>query len=120
MVEILSGFPPHVAAFKASGKINGTDYDSVINPTVAKTYKENGKLNYFLQLDTPLSNFSAEAWFKDALVGFVYLTEMKKVAIVSSNKNIRKFTNLFGKLLPGSYRGFTLAEFDQAKDWISE
>lgn len=120
MVEILQDFPSDVAAFKATGTVTGKDYDEVINPRVAQLYNKNGKIRYFYQIDTPLSNFTAEAWLKDAMIGFVYLTEFKKIAIVSEKAGIKKFTNIFGKFLPGQYRGFMEDEFEEAKGWISE
>lgn len=119
MIEVIPGLPPNVAAFKATGKVTGKDYDEVINPTVEKIYKSHGKINYLLDIDTPLSNYSAEAWFKDALLGFVYFTEWKKIAIVSGPKEIKKFTNVFGKLIPGCTKGFLKNELEDAKQWVS-
>ncbi len=120
MIETISGFPPYVAAFNATGKITGKDYDEIINPLVSKIYKEHGKINYLLVLNTSLNNYNLEAWFKDALFGFVYFTEWKKIGIVSKSKSIKDFTNFFGKLLPGSTKGFMMEDLDAAKQWISE
>jgi len=120
MIEVIPGFPPNVAAFNATGKITGQDYDKIINPLVEKIYKESGKINYLLVLNTTLENYNLEAWFKDALLGFVYFTEWKKIAIVSNNRKIKNFTNVFGKLIPGCSRGFLMEELGIAKEWIAE
>lgn len=120
MIETIPGLPPYVAAFNATGKITGKDYDEVINPLVSKIYKEHGKINYLLVLNTPLNNYNLEAWFKDALLGFVYFTEWKKIGIVSSQKNIKSFTDVFGKLIPGYTKGFMMEDLDAAKEWISD
>lgn len=120
MIETIQGLPPYVAAFNATGKITGKDYDEIINPLVSKIYKEHGKINYLLVLNTGLQNYSLEAWFKDALLGFVYFTEWKKIAIVSSQKRIRNFTDFFGKLIPGQTKGFMMEDLDVAKEWISQ
>jgi hypothetical protein len=120
MIETISGFPPHVAAFEATGQITGKDYDEVINPLVSKIYKEYGKINYLLVLNTSLNNYSLEAYIKDALLGFVYFTEWKKIGIVSTQKSIKNFTDIFGKLLPGSTKGFMMEDLDKAKAWIAE
>lgn len=120
MIEVLEEFPGHVAAFKATGNVTGSDYDKVLNPKVAKVYKENGKMNYLFKVETPLSNFTTGAWFKDAVLGFVYLTEWKRVAIVSDNGGVKNFTNLFGKVMPGTFRGFMSEDFEEAKAWVSE
>jgi hypothetical protein len=120
MIEVIPGLPPNVAAFKATGKVTGKDYDEVINPLVEKIYKSHQKINYLLELDTPLSNYSFEAWFKDALLGFIYFTEWKKIAIVSNLKSIKNFTNVFGKLIPGCTKGFSMDELQDAKNWVSQ
>lgn len=120
MVEVIEGFPPHVAAFRATGQVTGKDYDKVINPRVLEVYKSGKKMNFFYLIQTPLSNFSSGAWFKDAVLGFVYLTEWKKIAIVSGNEVVKRFTNSFGIFVPGKFRGFMLDQLHEAKIWISE
>ena len=120
MIETIQGFPPYVAAFNATGTITGKDYDEIINPLVSKIYKQNGKINYLLVLNTSLSNYNLEAWLKDAILGFVYFTEWNKIGIVSDQKKIKDFTDVFGKLIPGTVKGFMMQELDVAKEWIAE
>ncbi|HET7119031.1 MAG TPA: STAS/SEC14 domain-containing protein [Hanamia sp.] len=120
MIEIIQGLPSNVAAFNATGKITGKDYDEIINPLVKNIYLEFGKINYLLVLNTPLDQYNIEAWLKDAILGFVYFTEWKKIGIVTNKPGIKNFTNIFGRLLPGSTRGFLMEDLDIAKQWIAE
>lgn len=120
MIEIIQGLPSNVAAFNATGNITGKDYDEIINPMVKRIYLEFGKINYLLVLNTTLNLYSLEAWLKDGILGFVYFTEWKKIGIVSNKSKIRDFTNMFGKFLPGTTRGFLLEDLDIAKKWIAE
>lgn len=120
MIEVIQGLPPFVAAFKANDVITGKDYDEIINPMVEKIYREYGKINYLLVINTPLSNYSVQAWIKDALLGFIYFTQWKKIAIVSEQKGIKTFTDIFGSLIPGQTKGFMMGELAKAKEWISE
>lgn len=120
MIEVIPGFPPNVAAFSATGKITGQDYDEIINPLVKKIYYECGKINFLLVIKTSLENYSLEAWLKDAILGFVYFTEWKKIGIVSDKRSIKNFTNIFGKLVPGCAKGFMMADLDIAKEWITK
>ncbi|MEO8822919.1 MAG: STAS/SEC14 domain-containing protein [Ginsengibacter sp.] len=120
MIETIPGFPPYVAAFNATGKITGKDYDEIINPLVSKIYKQNGKINYLLVISTSLGNYNLEAWFKDALLGFVYFTEWNKIAIVSTRKSVKDFTDIFGKLIPGTTKGFMMEDLEAAKEWIAQ
>lgn len=120
MIEIINGLPPTVAPFRATGTITEDDYINTINPLVDEIYKEYGKINYLLVLNTSLKNYSAGAWIKDALLGFVYFTDWKKIAIVSDKKSIKDFTDFFGKLIPGKTRGFMLKDLGLAEKWVSE
>lgn len=120
MIEVIPGFPPNVAAFNATGKITGRDYDEIINPLVKKIYDECGKINYLLVIKTSLENYNFEAWLKDAILGFVYFTEWKKIGIVSNKRSIKNFTDIFGKLLPGCTKGFMMEDLNTAKEWIAD
>lgn len=119
MIEVIEGLPGNVAAFKAVGKIDQHDYDEVINPLVDKVYKAYGKIDYLLQLETPLKNYTAGALMKDLLLGFVYFTDFRRVAIVTDKKAIKNFTNFFGKIIPGQFRGFDSDQLEYAKSWVS-
>jgi hypothetical protein len=120
MVQIINGLPNTVAGFRATGKITQSDYDHVINPKVAEVYKQFDKINYLFVIETPLSNFSAGAWIKDAIVGFVYFTQFNKIAIVSKQENVKKFTDFFGKFVPGKSRGFMSEDLEKAMRWVAE
>lgn len=120
MIEVIPGMPPFVAPFKARDMVTRDDYEEVINPIVEKIYREYGKINYLLVINTPLENYSVGAWLKDVLLGFVYFTEWRKIAIVSEKKGIKTFTNIFGKIIPGQTRGFMMDELEEAKKWISQ
>ncbi len=120
MIEIIAGLPAHVTGFRAVGKVTRDDYQKVIYPLVARVAKAFGKINYLLVVETPLSNYSTGAWIDDALLGFKYFTKWRKLAIVSKSEGIRKFTNIFGKLVPGETRGFRMEELPEAKSWISK
>jgi hypothetical protein len=120
MIEVIKGLPPYVAAFQADDVITGRDYDEIINPMVEKIYKEFGKINYLLVLNTSLGNYTVQAWIKDALLGFVYFTQWRKIAIVSKIDGVKTFTNVFGKLIPGQTKGFMMDQLAQAKEWVSE
>jgi hypothetical protein len=119
MIEIIPGFPPHVAAFSATGKITAADYKNIINPLVRKISKEFGKINYLLILNTPLRNYSLGAWIRDGLLGLRYFPKWNKLAIVSEKRGIKKFTDLFGAMLPSVTKGFLSGDTDRAKRWIS-
>ncbi|MEO6187276.1 MAG: STAS/SEC14 domain-containing protein [Ginsengibacter sp.] len=119
MIEVITGLPAHVAGFRAKGKITTEDYEKIIFPLVDSVAKSFGKINYLLVIETPLSNFSAGAWLDDAFLGIKYFTRWRKLAIVSEKDEIKKFTDVFGKLIPGMTKGFLMRDLPLAKEWVS-
>lgn len=120
MIEIIPGFPAHVAAFNATGKVTEDDYINTINPLCEKIVKEFGSISYLLVVNTSLKNYSIGAWIKDALLGFKYLSKWNRLAIVSEKKSIQEFTDFFGNFIPPKTKGFMMADIDAAKRWVAE
>jgi len=120
MIEIIPELPAHVAAFNAIGKITENDYINTIEPVCAQIEKEFGKISYLLVINTSLSNYTAGAWIKDALLGFKYLSKWNKLAIVTRKKGIKEFTDFFGNFIPAKTKGFMMEDLEIAKRWVSE
>ena len=119
MIEVIHGLPAYVAGFRATGKITRNDYQETIYPLVDSIAKAFGKINYLLVIDTSLSNYSAGAWVDDAFLGLKFFSKWNKLAIVSHSNGIKKFTDIFGKLIPGETKGFKMEDLPIAKEWIS-
>nr|WP_109607291.1 STAS/SEC14 domain-containing protein [Mucilaginibacter oryzae] len=43
-----------------------------------------------------------------------------RIAVVSEQKGVEWFTDLFRFVIPGKSKGFTHEQLDEAKAWISE
>ena len=89
-------------------------------PAVQELVNRTGKINYLLVLETPLKNFSAGAWLKDAVMGIKHLLKWNRAAIVTDTESIRTFTDLFGIVIPGEFRGFEHNDLKAAIDWTAE
>lgn len=120
MIEVIQGLPPYVTAFRATGTVTKEDYHKIINPLVKKVATSFGKINYMLVLNTKLKNYTLRAWIEDGLLGFRYYSKWKKLAIVTEKNGIKKFTDVFGFLIPCPTKGFKMEEFDAAKKWVSD
>lgn len=120
MIEVITGLPSYVAGFRATGKVTREDYQKTIYPLVDSIAKAFGKINYLLVIETQLSNYSAGAWIDDALLGLKYFSRWNRLAIVSHSDGIKKFTDVFGKLVPGETKGFKTEDLPIAKEWISK
>ncbi|NOT73342.1 MAG: STAS/SEC14 domain-containing protein [Cyclobacteriaceae bacterium] len=120
MIEELKDTPNTMVGFKASGEITKEDFDKIVLPAVAELVQRTGKLNYLLELDTKLSNFTLGAWLKDAMLGLNNLTNWNRAAIVTDSEKIKTFTEVFSKIVPGEFRGFPHDELDEAIKWVGE
>jgi hypothetical protein len=119
MLQKLEGMPSHVAAFKATGEVTTDDYKNVLVPEIDRVDKEHGHIHFMMVMETSTKNFSLGAWFQDALEGLKHYRGWKKVAIVTDEKGIEKFSSLFSAIIPGSSKGFSLQELEQAKLWVT-
>ena len=120
MLELINEMPATAVGVKATGKISKSDYQQTLWPALQELYKNKGRVSLMLIVDTPLKNYSAGAWMADARTGLKYFSKWRRVAIVSGSKGIRRFTNVFGKLAPGQYKGFHVEDLENARKWVGE
>lgn len=108
-----------MVGFKATGEVTKEDFENVVMPAVKSLVAKQGELNYLLLIDTELKNFTAGAWWQDALLGIKNLTKWRRAAIVSDSSGISAFTNIFSVVVPGEFKGFKPSELDDAIHWVS-
>lgn len=111
--------PANMVGFRARGEVTKKDFEEVVMPAVDFLVKKTGELNYLLEIDTDLSNFTAGAWWQDALLGIKKLTKWKRAAIVSDSEGISKFTPIFSAIMPGEFKAFKKEELNKAIEWVS-
>jgi hypothetical protein len=88
-------------------------------PHVKSVVEKYGELNYLLNLDTGLGNFSIGAWLQDALLGIKNITTWNRAAIVTEKEGVKIFTQLFSIVMPGEFKGFDKEELELAMNWAS-
>ena len=119
MLSLISDLPPHVVGIRAIGAITQRDFDTVLKPALEDLLKRTGKINYLLLLETPVSNFTIGAWIDDFIMGLKHFTHWNRIAVVTNEKLVEKFSDAFDFILPGKCKGFTLSELVNAKEWVS-
>lgn len=119
MIGVLPDLPPNVAGFRASGDVTKEDFEKVLFPEIKKHVALSGKLNFVFYVDTPLKNFSMGAWIRDIWLGIKQFASWRKIAIISDVEKIRNFTDNISFLLPGEYKGFPVAELQNAIRWAA-
>ena len=119
MLQSIEKLPPYVFGVKASGEVTADDLKSVLLPGLKQLTEQYHEIYYMLVLDTKVENFTAGAWLQDAMAGVKHLTAWKKMAIVTDQKAVENFTDLFSYIAPGEAKGFSLSEIDEAIAWVS-
>ena len=118
MIEQIKNLPANVVGFR--GTITKEEYDRVLIPAIDRLAAQTGKINYLFVLDTDVSNISAGAWYDDLKVGMSHLSQWRKIAIVSNQPNVNRFTGIVGHVLPGEVKTFTLQELAAAEKWVAQ
>ena len=120
MLSLMTDLPSHVVGVKATGAVTKEDFDEVLKPALDALHKRTGKINYLLLLETTISNFTIGAWLDDLLVGLKHFTHWNRIAIVTNEKLVKKFSDAFSLFVPGESKGFTLIQLAEAKEWVSK
>lgn len=110
----------NLVGFKALGEVNADDFKQIVIPQAEAFVAKTGKLNYLLQIETDLDNFSAGAWLQDAILGLKVFTKWNRAAIVTDSEGIKSFTEFFSKVMIGEFKCFPHEELDDAIAWVSE
>jgi hypothetical protein len=120
MLELMTEMPAHVVGIHATGDVTKDDYEKVLVPKIDELAKRQGDINYLLVLDTDVQNFSAASWLEDFKLGIKHFTHWNRIAVVTDQKGVAWFTDVFRFFIPGTAKGFTADQLDEAKKWISE
>ena len=118
MIVQIPGLPDNMVGFRSDGEVTKDDFD-IVHLQVANLVEKTGKLNYLLFLDNSPADFTMGAWLQDALLGIKHITKWNRAAIISDSEGVIKFTDAFSKLMPGEFRGYHKAEYNEAVDWVS-
>ncbi|HEY9535615.1 MAG TPA: STAS/SEC14 domain-containing protein [Mucilaginibacter sp.] len=119
MLQYINDLPADVLGIHAIGEVTKQDMDAVLLPKLDELAKTKGDIKYLLVLETDVSNFSLAAWWSDLVTGLKHFTEWKRIAVVTDQKGVEWFTDVFTHFIPGKAKGFNLGELDEAVKWIS-
>lgn len=119
MLQIMSDLPANVVGVRAAGQVDKDDYEQKFLPAVDSVAKQFGEINLIMVFETDLGNVTYGAWMRDAWASLKHFTQWKKVAIVSDQPIVEKYSHLLSYISPAEAKGFKLAELDLAKVWVT-
>jgi hypothetical protein len=117
MIQVINA-PDNVAAFRAMGVVTKKDCQSVVIPSVKKLEAQLKEVNFLLVVDPEIENFTTSKWMEDILLDLKKIGKWNRAAVVCDFDNIISFSNSFNYIIPGEFRGFKTAEFNQALNWV--
>lgn len=120
MLTQIKHLPSHVLGIRASGKVTKEDMQTVLLPALDELAERTGQLSYLLVLNTDVQNFTAEAWWQDMVAGLKHFVDWHRIAVVTSQKPVEIFTDLFEVGVPGKSKGFTHNQLNEAVEWVSQ
>ena len=119
MLTTIEGLPDYVYGMRAIGEVTGEEIQKVLLPGLEALADKYDEIYYILVLETKVENFSAGAWVRDMIAGLKHFTQWKKIAVVTNQMAVKKFTDAFSYITPGQAMGFSLNDLDQAMIWVS-
>lgn len=120
MITVLPETPENVAAFQASGDITKEDFENLVIPHVQAKVNTYQELNFLLLLNTHVENFSFGAWWQEVLLGLKNLVSWNRAAIVTDQKEVQNFTDIFSVLMPGEFKSFPTEDLANALFWCAK
>lgn len=119
MIELLQGFPDHVLAVKADGRVAREDYQAVLIPAAEDALRRHEKIRLYYQIGSDFAGIDPGAVWEDLKIGVEHLTRWERVAVVTEVDWMRHLVGALGFLMPGELRVFTLNEDAKARTWVA-
>nr|WP_068890282.1 STAS/SEC14 domain-containing protein [Pedobacter panaciterrae] len=119
MLTIIPDLPDHIFGVRARGEVTKDDLQQILLPGLEKLSEQYKEIYYLLVLETEVQNFTAGAWIQDLIAGIKHLTAWKKMAIVTDQQAVEKFTDIFSYISPGEAKGYKLSELPIAIGWLA-
>jgi hypothetical protein len=119
MLQPIKNLPPHVTGLHAFADVTEADYEASLVPQLESLLLRCGKLNFILVLETDINGFASGAWCGNVKIGMKYFFKWGKVAIVTDQKGVLGYSDLFKYVIPGRYQHFKLNDLDVAIRWVS-
>lgn len=111
--------PDTVLAFRAVGRIEQSDYESVLDPAVEAMIADRGEVRFVYVIGDEFDEYTAGASWADAKLGAAHASKWKRVAVVTDHVWVHHLVHLFGWMLPGDVKTFGLDEETTAIDWAA-
>jgi hypothetical protein len=120
MLQLINDLPPHVVGIHAFADVTKVEYENALIPLLDAFLKKSMKINFILVLETDIKNFEPGMWCGNVKIGLRYFFKWGKLAVVTDQKGVCGYSDLFKYVIPGKFKSFPLDQIDTAIRWVSK
>ena len=118
-IEQIPALPDDVLGFIAKGTLHRSDYRTTIDPAVEDALRQHDKISLLYVLGADFEGFSGGAMLADSEIGMSHVRRFERIAVVTDQSWIRHSVLLFGHLMPGEVKVFSVADEADASEWLT-
>jgi hypothetical protein len=119
MIKLLSDLPDDVVGIEAVGRIETSDYETVLDPAVEAALQGHEKIRLLYVLGEEFEGYSAGASWEDLKLGVEHWSKWERIAVVTDKGWIRDGVRMFGWMLPGAVKVFETGAREEAIAWVT-
>lgn len=120
MLKLIPGLPDSVIGIEAVGKVEADDYRQVLDPAAADAMKAHDKVRLLYVFGEQYEGYTAAAMWEDTKLGFHDISAWERIAVVTDHHALGDTVKVFGWMIPGEVRTYTLDQREEATTWVSE
>jgi hypothetical protein len=120
MIEEIEGLPEGTLGFKFSGKVTGSDYDSVLTPAIDKAIEKFDRIKLLAQVGPDFESYSLDAIWDDTKLGLRHWNGFERVAVLTDVGWIMTGVKAVAFMMPCPVQLFAMGELEDARRWLSE
>jgi hypothetical protein len=118
MFKYLKEHSADLVAVMLTGKLERTDYDSLI-PEIEEKISRFGKLNMFWEM-VDFEGWDISALWQDVKFDIKHLNDFNRIALVGGKQWEAWISNLIKPFTTAEIRYFDLSEREEAMAWVSK
>jgi len=119
MIRLIENLPETVLGIEAVGRVEASDYETVLDPAVTAHLERNQQLRLLYVLGEDFEGYAPGAALEDAKLGIGKWSSWDRVAVVTDRDWLHDALRMLGWMFPGDVRAFRLSEREDAVAWVA-
>jgi hypothetical protein len=119
MIRLIDNLPDSVLGIEAVGRVEASDYETVLDPAVTAQLERGDGLRLLYVLGEEFEGYAPGAALEDAKLGIGKWSSWERVAVVTDREWLHDALRMLGWMFPGDVRAFRLAEREAAVAWVA-